>query len=305
MQRKMFGLAEILSNSFWAIDPLMAENYRPIIYKMLSHPEAFLNMSSEIEDSTPIAFEASSNLYPISAYGNASSPEDAPKNSVAVISFDGAITKNDQICGDSGTVTKAALIERCFENSKIEGLVLHITSPGGSANAISAIRFAMQNKNKPVVAYVDDYAASAGYWIASFADEIVVSDERARVGSIGSYITLADWDKYYESKGLIVRDIYSTYSTEKNKEVRDALNGDDSGILAFLDKSTNFFLNDVKKGRPSLNHANDPKILQGAMYFGDDAVSNGLADYMGRWQTVLERIDVLKSNYKKEGGFYV
>lgn len=303
MRRKNFGILEFL-NSKWFIEPKAAENYLPLVMSMVQNPMV-MEDDDEDSDSDSIQNYASvySGLYGISSYGEAAPPEKAPKDSIAVLSFDGAITKGDQWCGDSGTVTKAELLRRCFANPNIKGVAIHMTSPGGSGNAIEAFKSAMSERNKPVVAYIDEMAASAGYWIASMADEIVILNNRAEVGSIGSYVTLANWDGYYEKLGLKVQRIYSSYSTEKNRSVEEALKGDTKMLIEELDKFTEFFFEDVKSGRSVLAEPKDSKIFKGAMYYGDQAVSNGMADHIGGWDVVEQRIEALQTNYK--GGFYV
>lgn len=303
MQSKKVGILEIL-NSKWFIQPEAANAFLPLVVQMVQNPMAFKDDSeSGPKDDVHDYSAFQSNLYGISSHGLETPPEKAPKNSIAVIQFSGAITKSDQWCADSGTQTKADLLNRCFANSNISGIVMHITSPGGAGNAIEALRGAMTNKNKPIVSYIDEMAASAGYWIASMADEIVMLNNRTQVGSIGAYVTLANWDGYYEKLGLKVQRIYSSFSEEKNKAVEEALKGNTDLLVADLDKFTSFFFDDVKAARPQLENPNDKKIFKGAMYYGDQAVANGLADHLGDWATVVERIEALKPKYK--GGFYV
>lgn len=67
-------------------------------------------------------------------------------------------------------------------------IVLRIDSPGGevagTAETAALVR-SISAGGIPVVAFVDGLAASAAYWIASQADEIVASSPTAKVGSIG------------------------------------------------------------------------------------------------------------------------
>ncbi|MFC7608371.1 S49 family peptidase [Teichococcus aestuarii] len=82
----------------------------------------------------------------------------------------------------------APVLERTFGLKRLAGVVLAINSPGGSPVQSSLIGQrirALAEKHKvPVVACVEDAAASGGYWIACAADEIV-ADPSSIVGSIG------------------------------------------------------------------------------------------------------------------------
>jgi signal peptide peptidase SppA len=81
----------------------------------------------------------------------------------------------------------APLIEKAFK-MKPAAVALQINSPGGSAvqsSLIAArIRRLAAEKKLPVHAFVEDVAASGGYWLACAADDIWV-DDSSIVGSIG------------------------------------------------------------------------------------------------------------------------
>ena len=82
----------------------------------------------------------------------------------------------------------APVLERAFQISRLAEVALVINSPGGSPvqSALIArrIRALADEKKVPVLAFVEDVAASGGYWLACAADEIY-ADENSIVGSIG------------------------------------------------------------------------------------------------------------------------
>src|ERR1700724_2369377 len=82
----------------------------------------------------------------------------------------------------------ARALDRAFGMGKPKAVALAINSPGGSAvqsHLISRrIRQLADEKSVPVIAFVEDVAASGGYMIACAADEIVC-DPSSIVGSIG------------------------------------------------------------------------------------------------------------------------
>lgn len=297
------SILQEITNSFWFITEDAVHGLWPRIQNLLENPLP-TNNNEELDLTASLGVSFQSNLYPISSYGAASAPEAAPKGSYAVISFDGPISKNDQICGDSGTATKAQLIDRCYNNPNIKGIVLNMCSPGGSISAVNSITSTIAKRNKPIVAYVDELAASAGYWIASFADEIVLKNERVVVGSIGALVTIYNAQKYWEKKGIKVESIYSSHSTLKNHAYRKAMEGDSAPIVEMLDKAVNFFFSDVKSNRPQLKNPKDDTIFKGDVFHGDRAIELDLADKMGEWDVVLESLQNLEAQYNK-GGLYV
>jgi serine protease SohB len=82
----------------------------------------------------------------------------------------------------------ARSLERAFATGKPKAVALAINSPGGSAVQshliYRRIRQLAAEKSVPVIAFVEDVAASGGYMIACAADEIVC-DPSSIVGSIG------------------------------------------------------------------------------------------------------------------------
>ncbi len=103
---------------------------------------------------------------------------------VPVIRLSGSIGTGRTALSDAGL---APTIEKAFR-MKPAAVALVINSPGGSAvqsSLIAArIRRLADEKGVPVHAFVEDVAASGGYWLACAADHIWV-DPSSIVGSIG------------------------------------------------------------------------------------------------------------------------
>ena len=82
----------------------------------------------------------------------------------------------------------APLLKRAFETRGAKAVALSLNSPGGSpvqsALIAQRIRLHAAEKGLPVIAFVEDVAASGGYWLACAADEII-ADPSSIVGSIG------------------------------------------------------------------------------------------------------------------------
>ena len=84
--------------------------------------------------------------------------------------------------------TTEKLIDKAFSTKKLEAVLLSINSPGGSAVQSELIADYIGQKSKekgvPVISFVEDVAASGGYWLATAAPVIYVS-KSSIVGSIG------------------------------------------------------------------------------------------------------------------------
>ncbi|MFZ5781968.1 MAG: S49 family peptidase [Pseudomonadota bacterium] len=108
---------------------------------------------------------------------------------VPVVRLTGVIASGSFL-GNRGLSIESAgpLIKRAFETRGASAVALSINSPGGSpvqsALIAQRIRLMAAEKNLKVIAFVEDVAASGGYWLACAADEII-ADPSSIVGSIG------------------------------------------------------------------------------------------------------------------------
>jgi len=107
---------------------------------------------------------------------------------VSVVRLSGMIGAGGRFAGGLNDAGLAPLLERAFRRGKPAAVALAINSPGGSpvqSSLIGArIRRLAEETEVPVHAFVEDLAASGGYWLAAAADDIWV-DAASVVGSIG------------------------------------------------------------------------------------------------------------------------
>ena len=137
---------------------------------------------------------------------------------VAVIRLHGAIA-----AGPRGQVNDAAfapLIERAFKRGKPAAVALSVNSPGGSPVQSSMIaeriRRLATEKEIPVYAFVEDVAASGGYWLACAADRIY-ADKTSIVGSIGVIFASFGANEFIARHGVERR----VYTSGENKSQLD------------------------------------------------------------------------------------
>ena len=108
------------------------------------------------------------------------------KPSVAVIKMSGVISSGAR--GGLSDQTLGPILEKAFKKGQHDAVALLINSPGGSPVQSSLIssrvqRLAEEN-DIPVYAFIEDVAASGGYWLACAANEIY-ADNGSIIGSIG------------------------------------------------------------------------------------------------------------------------
>jgi signal peptide peptidase SppA len=193
----------------------------------------------------------------------------------------------------SGIGTSTELLGRAFraamKDPSIGAIVLDVDSPGGSVFGTGELAdeiFAARGV-KPIVASVNSQAASGAYWVASAADEIVITPGGV-AGSIGVWSAHEDWSKYLENEGVKV-----TLVSAGKFKVEGHPYGplDDTARAAMqdmVDKYYGLFVRAVKRNR----NAEDPKSVregygEGRMLLAQDAVKEKLVDRVGTFDQVI------------------
>ncbi|MEO1996474.1 MAG: S49 family peptidase, partial [Planctomycetaceae bacterium] len=114
------------------------------------------------------------------------------RNSVAVIDIEGTMTKGGSSLGGGSTVEARRAIRAAGESDVVKSIVLRIDSPGGTVSGTSDLAAEVAKTTKPIVAFVEDFCASAAYWVASQCDSIYANTSTAQIGSIGTFMALYD-----------------------------------------------------------------------------------------------------------------
>jgi signal peptide peptidase SppA len=209
---------------------------------------------------------------------------DVKPDSTVVIPVHGALSKYDN-CGEFGTQTYSSVLMQAAKNRNISSVLLDIDSPGGTADgsydmakAVAAVR-----EKKPIIAYVNGLAASAGYRIAAQAS-MIVAKPGSIVGSIGTMVSLTDYSDYLEKRGIRQVDVYATDSVDKNQDAVQALEGNPLPLQeSILDPLNDVFLNEIRSARNVTD-----EVLTGKVYEATAAKELGLVDIIGDFQSALE-----------------
>lgn len=299
-------ISAILSGS-WLILPTYVQNNLPLISSILDG--TFQGFHDDADDdekqaSQPQTIIVGANAVVPVYYGYYSDKriQEAPDGSIAKIAIEHPITRHNN-CGDMGSLTLAEQIRKINASQNFTGIILEFNSPGGMVSGTQIAAEAIANSVKPIVSFVNDgIAASAAYWLASQTDAIYVSNQTSMVGSIGVYVTFADFKEYYESKGIKIHEVYSRLSSEKNQSFKEALEGNYDLIQNDLDTIANLFIDTVKSKRNINPNAADP--FKGKMFYADEAQEIGLIDGTLNLEGVVAKVTQLAKT-KGKIKFYV
>lgn len=266
-------------NGIWAIEPGFSDNHLPRVISFLKGD----NQGVQVEQINPLTIHTQSS----SSFSSGSGDNSTNESYIAVISIAGAITKHSQFCGPSGMAEVASILKECYANDDITGIVLHVESGGGEFMAMRLLNEAIADKNKPMVGFIDDFACSAAYGILSGCDLIVANSTMARVGSIGTYMSIADYSKKLEKEGIDIKEIYATESKDKNGEVREALKGNLKPLQELTDKYNDHFLQSIETNRADKLKESREVWGTGRVFFADEALKLGLIDSIDTFSNTL------------------
>ena len=218
------------------------------------------------------------------------------RGDVAIISIRGIISRDvDNIMGYFGGVSIDCLakdFQHCLDNENVKAIIFDIDSPGGHISGVNEFAEIIYKARgvKPIKAYVTGMACSAGYFIASACDEIVL-DEMAQVGSIGVIKTIHRLTTNYTT-------FVSSQSPLKNPDA-NSKDGQDE-YQSKVDYLASIFIDKVAKYR---NMSSDDVINKGGkggVSIGVQAVNNGLADRVGNMESLISELNSKKENIMSE-----
>lgn len=300
-----FKTASAILRGRWLVDKKWADAHMPLIHSFLkgdaSAAALILGNSAdaggaEMEDEAE-KIQGTKNVYEICPSTDLSK---VPHGSIVKVDIDGPMMKEGDICS-YGMCDYADLFMAIKNAENISGVILDVDSPGGQVDGTATLADAIKacTEVKPVIGFVNDgMSASASYWILSACSEIYVSQQTDMVGSIGVYCTIADFNAYYESQGLPVKEIYAPQSSDKNGDVREAFAGNEEPLKAELAVIADAFIGTVKKNRKGKISGTDWST--GKMYFPDEAQQLGLIDGVKSFEQVVFRISRMISTINKQ-----
>lgn len=218
---------------------------------------------------------------------------------VGIIHISGIISRHADMLASFFGLGSAAIeniakdFQSLLDNDEVKSIILDFDTPGGAITGVNELAEIIYNARgvKPIKAYVTGLACSAGYFLASACDEIII-DEMGSVGSIGVMRVVSKQN----DKSVIFK---SSQSPMKNIEADSELGK--AEYQAKVDYLASIFIDKVAKYRgitsdEVINRGNKGGVLVGAV-----AVTAGLADRLGSMDSLIEELNNKgkKENHKE------
>ncbi len=228
----------------------------------------------------------SSPLAVFGAFMAESGPVHIDHPTIAVLHIEGTIIDGDSSSGGMfgggasvGSRTVRNAIETILKEDLIEGVIVRVNSPGGSAIASEVMWQGIERlkTEKPVWVSVGNMAASGGYYVLSAGDKVFVNPSSI-VGSIGVVGgKYAMGELYEKAKVHVVErsrgpmgDLFSAskpWDASQLKIMREEMN-----------ETYDLFISRVEAGREGIDL---DATAEGRLFVGVDAVELKMADEVG------------------------
>lgn len=219
----------------------------------------------------------------------------AKNGAVAVLPLYGVLAQRmnmmTEISGGTSTEMFTKALRTVLKEPAISAIVIDVDSPGGSVFGIGELASEMlaSRGTKPIIAVANSMAASAAYWIASQADELVVTPGGI-VGSIGVLTAHEDMSKAEEMAGIKTTIVSAgkfkseaASSAPLSAEARDALQ-------SLVDDYYAAFVEAVAKGRGTSIAKVKGGFGQGRLVNAEDALAEGMVDRIATLDQTIARL---------------
>jgi protease-4 len=207
----------------------------------------------------------------------------------ALVELRGVIDSSGQASADK----IIAGLQEAFKDTKTQGVILRINSPGGSPVQAGYIndeihRLRKLYPNTPLYAVVEDICASGGYYVAVGADKIFV-DKASLIGSVGVLMDGFGFTGAMEKVGVERR----LLAAGENKGFLDPFSPLNASQKSYAEQMLaqihQQFIKVVREGRGQrLKETAD--MFSGLVWTGEKSLELGLADGYGSTEFVAREV---------------
>lgn len=198
-------------------------------------------------------------------------------------------------------------IDQAFKIPRLKAIALSINSPGGSPVQSELISEYIRQKAKeqhiPVLSFIEDIAASGGYWLACTGEEIFAMGA-SLIGSIGVISSGFGFQEAIKKLGVERR----IYAEGNNKSLLDPFSPEKPEDIAILKSALKEihaqFKDHVRSCRKEKLKADEETLFNGAFWVGNQAKELGLIDEIGDLHSTLkakfgEKVKIIQCNKPK------
>ena len=218
---------------------------------------------------------------------------------IAIIPIYGTLVRRTVgLEAESGLTSYACIksrLEAAVSNTSITGIILEIDSPGGEVGGVFDLADAIRayTEIKPIWAVANDIAFSAAYILASATNKIYVN-RMGGVGSIGVIAMHIDQSAMDSQEGLKYTAIYAGNHKNDLSPHAPLTSEAKVALQSEVNRIYEIFVDTVSKYRGL--SIESLRATEADLFFGPNAVANGLADVLGTLDTAIADLSASRNN---------
>lgn len=211
------------------------------------------------------------------------------RGTTAILPITGPIFRRGGMTMSSGPVTSVEMLARDFtralEDDAFASILLDVDTPGGEASGIDEFaRMIFEGRQaKPIWAYVSDLGASAGYWLATAAEQVVIAPAAA-IGSIGCVMAVRDPNAVKQTA------IEFVSRQSPNKRPNPTTDEGKAELQGLVDALGDLFVSAVATQRGVKTETVESEFGAGGLKVGQAAVDARMADRLGSLEGTLREL---------------
>lgn len=215
---------------------------------------------------------------------------------IALLEIAGVITFEQEGWAFGGS--KPSLVARLHEGLElaardrdVRALVLRIRSPGGGVAASETVHHLLslwrEETGKPLIAYLEEVAASGGYY-AAMATDHVIAHPASITGSIGVVMPGINLSGLMDRFGVEDQSLTSGDFKDAGSAIRPMRQEERAQLQGVIDDLFDRFIEVVDAGRPNLDRRSIEPLADGRVFTSRQALEAGLVDQVAHLEEVLE-----------------
>jgi signal peptide peptidase SppA len=226
------------------------------------------------------------------------------QGAVAVVPVFGVITARPSVYEYYGltisTQTIGRRVREALTDADVKAVVLDVDSPGGVISGVGELASELRGMrgDKPIIAHADYLVASAAYWIAAQADEIIATPS-ALVGSVGVYSMHVDQSGWLEQLGIKVTLVAEPAEKVEGNPFAPLSEAAEAHMRAIVAQGLTAFRADVAEGRGIA--ASSVADEWARVYTAKDAKAMGMVDKIRTLSETLAAYGVTQDAPKLQG----
>ena len=270
----------------WALDALVMERLTSVILRWSAGDRLTAEQVAAAVGGAPQAAEQRRNSAASGAGG------------VAVIPLYGVMAHRahmvQKVSGPGGTSTElfGRALSAALADPAVAAVLIDVDSPGGSVHGTQELAdriHAARGQGKPIVAIANATAASAAYWVASAADEVVATPS-ALVGSIGVITAHEDKSAKLAAEGTKVTFVHAGRYKAEGNSTEPLTDEGRAYAQAMVDQFYGVMVKSIARGRGVAPEIVRSRFGEGRTLTAADALAAGMIDRIETLDETIARL---------------